>query len=349
MSQAVFPPDVLARIAPDVSLQRHLQQGLRPNLRGFDEFRDLVSLSGGFNQVSANTVVGLATVKHGATHVICGITLGITEINRKDELLSSAQQMFLPVYPIVETVRGRIGAPSDEEMLVSQKLYNYVLHSELIPEAALEITPGYEFRDDESGELVRIYPDTASEDERRLMELSSTVKVSGKRYKYVLYAHLKVFSRSGPLYDVAHFALMEALKNVKIPRVYMADLGIDPTVRVPVRSRGNFGHLSQSQSLFCVDPDLSLATPLAIEKHSLGVASTFGVVDLEGEEPKTVMLADLEGDDEETCAVLKITAVSNGDQFRHVSIVGGGANVTLDDIRSALRISALRAADKLKE
>ena len=39
LKQVTFSPEVLARIAPDVSLQRHLALGVRPNLRNFTEFK----------------------------------------------------------------------------------------------------------------------------------------------------------------------------------------------------------------------------------------------------------------------------------------------------------------------
>lgn len=36
-----FPPDVLARISPELSLQRHLSLGIRPCLRKYEEFREV--------------------------------------------------------------------------------------------------------------------------------------------------------------------------------------------------------------------------------------------------------------------------------------------------------------------
>lgn len=342
---AVFPPEVLARIAPDVSLQRHLALGIRPCLRGFDEFRPIETSSGALNNLGENAVVGLATVKNGQTHVFCGITVGIAELNQTDELLSgdNTPKNYLSVYPVVEIARGRNGAPSDEEMILSQKLYNFVLHLRLLPQSALEIVPGYQINDEESGSVSIVYPDDESLELKELLDLS-TVNITKKRFKYLLYAHVKVFSRSGPLYDVVHQALMAALQNVTLPRIYMADSGIDANVRVPVRSRGNFGHLNQASDNFLIDPNPKLASPLSLNKSDIGVATSFGLIDLESEEHKTVLLADLEGEAEETCAESKVTVVSTGETLKQVSVVGGGANITLELLKKAVGIADSRAA-----
>lgn len=339
--QAVFPPEVLARIAPDVSLQRHLALGIRPCLREFNEFRPIESSPGLLNNLGENSVVGLATVKNGNTHVFCGITLGINEVNVPDELLSDGNDAanYLSVYPVVEIARGRNGAPSDEEMILSQRLYNHVLHLRIIPQAALEIVPGYQITDEESGSASIVYPDTEQAEMQELLELS-TVNISKKKFKFLLYAHIKVFSRSGPLYDVAHQALMVALQNVQLPRIYMADSGIDANVRVPVRSRGNFGHLAQTNSKFHIDASPQLVRPLSLAETEVGVATGFGIIDTD---TSTVLLTDLEGEAEEFCAESKLTVVSTGAKLKEVSLVGGGANVTLDTLRQAMSIARARA------
>lgn len=342
---AVFPPDVLARIAPDVSLQRHLALGLRPCLRGFEEFRPLYTSSGTLNSLGENSVVGLATVKNGDTHVFCGITIGIKELNQPDELLSGDDKNtnYLSVYPVVEIARGRNGAPSDEEQILSQKLYNYVLLLRLLPQSALEFVPGYQITDEDSGAVSIVYPGDDSANQTDLLGVS-TVNITKKKFKFLLYAHIKVFSRSGPLYDVVHQALMAALKNVSLPRIYMADSGVDTNVRVPVRSRGNFGHLNQSSDNFRIDPNPELATSLALNETELGVSTSFGIIELDSEEHSTVLVADLEGEAEEFCAESKVTVVSTGDKLKHVSMVGGGANITLETLKKAISIADARAS-----
>lgn len=340
--QAVFPPEVLARIAPDISLQRHLAVGLRPSLREFDEFRPISASLGSLNSVGTSSVVGLASVRNGSAHALCGITVGITEINRPDDFLADdlATTNYSPVYPVVEIARGRSGAPSDEEMILGQQLYKSVLHLKLLPLLLLEIVPGYQLKDGPDGESQIVYPDN---DPEELLSLSATVNITKKKFRYVLYAHINVVSRAGPLFDLVHYALISALRNVSLPRVYMADSGIDPTIRVPVRSRGNFGHLAPLASLFCLDANKDLCYPLKLRDTEIGVSSTFGVVNLEEGSAETVMLADLEGEAEEYCAESKITVVANGSKLKHVSVAGGGANVTLDTLRKAVKTAVNRA------
>lgn len=342
--QAAFPPDVLARIAPDVSLQRHLLLGIRPCLRGFDEFRPLLATTGTLNSYGPNLVMGLSTVKNGDTHILCEITLGITELNNSDELLGSdlENSTYSSVYPVVEVSRGRSGAPSDEEMILSQKLYNHVLHLHVLPLSSLRMVPGYQIIDEINGSTSIVYPDDSSLDKSDLESLSSTINITKKKFKFVLYAHIKVFSRSGPLFDAVHYSLMQALQDVKLPRIYMADSGIDPNVKVPVRSRGNFGHLNQSSGLFNMDSNWAIAQPLKLAQEEIGISSSFGLIDIEEEAKRSVLLADLEGEAEEYCAESKITVVSTGNKLKQVSLIGGGANLTLETIKKSIEISSSR-------
>lgn len=238
--QMVFPPDVLARIAPDISLQRHLSVGLRPSLRGFTEFRPLEISKGGLNDIGKSNVLGLSVVKSGDTRVICGITVGIVEEGSVDKLLSSSTssspsslQDYSSIYPVVEIARGRSGAPTDEEMILSQKLYESVLHNKIIEKDSLKITVGTKVDDE-------IFYPTGNDDEDDLLRPK-------KNWSYVLYAHIKVFSRSGPLFDICYSALLGALQDCKLPRAFIDDKATD--IKIPVRSRGNFGHLRESYNL----------------------------------------------------------------------------------------------------
>lgn len=307
-NQVVFLPEVLGRIAPDVALQRHLRLGIRPSLRTFDEFRTLQTAAGLLARL-AGSVVGSATVKQGATHVFCAVTVGLGEASPQHGPGSGA-----PVYPVVEIARGRLGAPSDEEQLVSQQLYNHVLTLGLVDPRSLLTALGHAV----DGAVV--YPD------------------SEPRNQYVLLASIKVFSRQGPLFDVAHHALVRALGNTMLPNVYVAEGDNDPGVRVPVRLRGHFGHVSQLLAPVCVD---TRAAPRPLGLRGPGVSSLFGLVALDA---GVALLADLEGDAEELCAESRITVVATPQRLSHVSIAGGGATVTVDLIRRAVRTAQARAA-----
>lgn len=82
----VFPPEVLARISPDISLQRHLSLETRPCSRGFEEFRDVAINDGNISRYSTNcqnattnNIIGSSLLRSGKTFVITSITGGIIE------------------------------------------------------------------------------------------------------------------------------------------------------------------------------------------------------------------------------------------------------------------------------
>ena len=156
--QISFPPSVLDRLAPDISLQRHLNLGLRPCLRNFNEFKPLEVSTGNLQELEGNFTVGSSIVKNGNTTVICGITLGIVETPKSSIFESTdSESTYTSVYPVVEISRGRSGAPTDEEMILSQKLYETILHSKIISTKSLEAKPGMAIANDD-GSLEIIYP-----------------------------------------------------------------------------------------------------------------------------------------------------------------------------------------------
>lgn len=349
LRQMAFPPDVLARIAPDVSLQRHLSVGLRPSLRNFNEFQPMEISKGNLNHLGNNAVIGSSIAKKGDTSLFCGITIGIVE-NSLDSIASHTS-----LYPVVDILRGRSGAPTDEEMILSQKLYETVLHSQIIPTEALKITTGNQIINEEEKTSTILYPGLSAEDDLILEDIPSFN--NKKSYSFVLYAHLKIFSRSGPLFDLCYNALMNALSDVKLPRIYVGDTS--DQIKVPVRSRGNFGHLSGGDNLF-IDANEELQYRLNLNEEEIGVSSSFGLIDLEEDasneanlendmevdtEKKSIILVDLEGDAEESCITSKINIISDksGDNLKNVSINGGGANITLDVLKESIRFAKLRA------
>lgn len=341
MALTVFPSQVLSRIAPDVLLQRHLAQGLRPSLRNFDEFRPFEASSGSFSGLGTNSVVGLSTVRNGDTFAFCGITIGVVESNGPAaDFATDSEGEYASVYPVVEITRGRTGAPTDEEMILAQLLHDTLFHEKLIPLLLLTLLPGYQIANEDTERAI-MYPEDMPKDAD--LESFQRFNMSKKTFRYVLYAHVKVFSRCGPLFDLVHYATVEALKNVSLPKLYLADSEIDPKIRIPIRSRGNFGSLSQTENCFYVDERDDLARPLQLQPAPL--SSSFGVVEYDGaDKSQTVLLADLEGEAEEFCAESRINVVAAGDVFKHVNIVGGGANVTLDTVRAALAKARARTA-----
>lgn len=338
--QISFPPSVLDRLAPDISLQRHLNLGLRPCLRNFNEFKPLEISTGNLQELDGNFTVGSSIVKNGNTTVICGITLGVVETPKSSIFESSdSESTYTSVYPVVEISRGRSGAPTDEEMILSQKLYETILHSKIISTKSLEAKPGMAIANDD-GSLEIIYP-TSNE--------TSDVFSNIKSYSFVLYAHLKVFSRSGPLFDVCHTSLINALKNTKLPKVYVQDSFNN--IKVPIRSKGNFGHLSKSNDVL-IDGNKTLMYDLPLNHDQIGLSSSFGIIELESNstndmdvDSKSVILADLEGDSEESECLSRANIIIDQDNshMKHVSIVGGDANINIDTIKECIQIAKLRS------
>lgn len=105
-----FPPEVFGRLEPEIYLQRHLENGLRPSgNRSFETFRPIHSQTG-----NIKNTIGSSLVRAGGSIIVCGITAGTTET------IDGAG-----VYPNVEIVRGsaRSGPPTEEEMVLSQQCY----------------------------------------------------------------------------------------------------------------------------------------------------------------------------------------------------------------------------------
>ena len=314
--QMAFSPEVLARIAPDISLQRHLAVDLRPSLRGLLEFRPLNISAGGLNESGQNSLVGLAIAKNGETRVVVGINLGLIQENAVDELLSGSvskevASQYTSVYPVVEISRGRLGAPTDEEMIISQKLHESIYHAKLVKRSSLTVNVGNMIDGD--------FESLPQEDQR---------------WSFVLYAHIKVFSRSGPLFDLCHAALLAALENTKLPRAFIDENSTD--IKIPIRGR-KFGHIRQQKNLIL---DTSHALPLPLEKRNTSL--TFGVV-VKDSDGSAVLLADLEGEAEELSATLKIAVVASDDNMlSQVDIVGGGAQITKELLIQAISIARER-------
>lgn len=333
--QLSFLPSVLARVAPELSLERHMAEGLRPSLRAFEEFKPLQTTLGVLNTTSGVPVVGSAVVKSGTTTVFCGISVGTVERD------AAQKSKYASVFPVVEVSRGRSGAPTDEEMILSESIHEAVLHSRILPREALKVVPGVAISHENSSlkggsasEVLVYYPDIHP-DEYALLDHHHI-----PNHEVVLAAHVKVLSRDGPLFDICHRAVVAALHNVRLPRMYIND-AVD--IRVPVRSRGNFGHLASSQQLN-IDANSEILAPLQLNAENAGLASSFGVVDAvnDGEktEKKQVLLAQLEGDAEEAAVASRISIIATKDRIQGFSLTGP---IDRDQMKRAIQLAQVRA------
>lgn len=363
-----FPPAVIARISPELSLQRHLAIGIRPNLRKFEEFRNIEVGDGGLSRysndkVKNSSVLGSSVLKSGNTTVICTITGGILEedlpaheinddaaavnaVFAKDKQNDTtpeknALEDYTSVYPVVEVERGRVGAPTDEEMILSQKLYENVLHSRILKKEALKVKVG--LRSVDSDGNVEIY---YKEDDKE-----NDFDLGPKRtWSYVLYAKIKVFSRSGPLFDLVWDALISALKNTKLPKAHIDESAAD--IKIPVKIRGNYGTIREQYQIIC---DAQANDPLKLDTEAIGFSSNFGVIDIDEEsaetvenedkmdlDAKSVLLTDIEGEEEEISAKKTISVVvdKTGKNLNSLTIIG---DVSKDQLRRSIELAKVRS------
>ncbi|KAG7763622.1 hypothetical protein KL946_003723 [Ogataea haglerorum] len=335
-----FPPDVLARIAPDMLLQKYLQIGLRPSLRKFDEFRPVVISCAGVGRYEASepngdingvgSVLGSSIVKSGKTTAICLISGAIVEDDHelvndyrtkleKDIIDSDTHKdnKNASVYTEVEISRGASGPPNEEEIAVSHRLYETIYHSGLIERDALRIRLGYKGSEELEQEFV---PHT--------------------NYSFVLYATIQVFSRAGPVYDLCYGALISALRQTRLPAVYIAEKRTEAGVR---RVR------VEEYDLVC---EAEKNEPLKLNENKIAWSSTFGLVELDRDVPHDedkmeidtdgkILLAELEGEAEENIDT-RITVSSNGSTLSGLSVYGA-AGVTKEELRKAFDLANRRA------
>lgn len=395
-----FPPQVLARISPDLSLQRHLSLGVRPCLRSFEEFK-AVQINSGLSRYSQktsstqqkSTALGSSTIKSGNTIVFCTISGGfVEEFLPKDEIDENIKEYekiydqsgnsdsgdnnkdelenYRSVYPVVEIERGRAGPPTDEEMILSQSLYETLLNAKVLPKESLDIDLGLKTLDKDNNEVV-VYP-------QKDLDIDLAGFKPSKKYSFVLYAYIQVFSRSGPLFDTVWLALISALKSTKLPFVYFDEQNtrlLNDLSSLSSKANAKNGSVSAKSSLQVVcDPvknyDLRLNTADSF-------ATTVGVINLnkdfkvstqnidddefdkmkidhnELDEDKPIVLCDLEGDAEETAVTSRITVVASettdDDNLVSVSVVGGNATITKDSLKKSIKLAKLKSAQLLQQ
>ncbi|SCV00846.1 LAMI_0G07690g1_1 [Lachancea mirantina] len=362
-----FPAEILARIAPDLSIQRHLWLGLRPCLRSFTEFRDVSISEGGISRplrsvtgATENDILGSNVLKSGSTIVITSITGGMVEETQPatgfDEGEQELRQMSLAsdrlakygaVYPVVEVERGRLGAPTDEEMILSQRIHDNIISSGIIPKESLKVPVGVRSRnEDGTSEIFYSGDETGGADTRNF-----NLK---RQWSFVLYAKIQVFSRDGPLFEMCWNSLMYALQRTLLPCAFVDERTTD--LKIPVRVRGRSATIRETYDIQC---DPTEFKPLKLNLGNISYGSNFGVIDLDPEaqvrqtdnemevdSPTSVLIADLQGEAEETSIKSTLSILTDGNgKLKHLSFVGGGAKIDTDAIRKSLSLSRERALD----
>lgn len=382
LKATIFSPSELALIAPDVTLSKYLKAGYRPSLRRFNEFKPIVISTAGISRYDtaaesgraedvneSTTVIGSASVKCGGTSTICMISAGIVEddfeavndyrmrldadiiVEDEEEEVENVFGGDLinvngSVYPVIEIARGSNAPPGDEEIELGERLYESVLHSGLIRRDDLRVDVGLKSIDENGNEVILKGDDVGN------------IK---KKFSFVLYARIQVFGRTGPLFDQCYASLVKALKDTKLPDVYLNERESSMRTRAGKR---NANINIQSYDLVC---DPIKHRNLNLREERICWASTFGIADIEeivdaegdsemqeGEQEvvrKSLILTDLEGDAEDNI-MKRITALSNGKgQFVSVTIEqdARGTRLTKDVITKALKLAQVRAKDMIKK
>ncbi|SCV03318.1 LANO_0G03422g1_1 [Lachancea nothofagi CBS 11611] len=370
MSKAVevrpmtFYPEVLARIAPDLSMQRHLSLGLRPSLRASEEFRNVEISDGKLSCASketvnrsGNNILGSNVLKCGKTMIVTSITGGVVEENvpveQDDEepALENSDadraSQFGCIYPVVEVECGRAGAPTDEEMTLSQRIYNCFLHSGLLSKEALKVSVGVKSTNADGQASIQ-YPD-----EKDSTDLAKSFKPR-RKWTYVLYAKIQVFSRDGPLFELCWNSLIYALQTTQLPRAFVDERTTD--LKIPVSMRGRSAAIRETFDILC---DPVKFQPLKLNAENISFASNFAVIELDPEaqlpkddddmqvdSPTSVLLADIQGEAEEA-SVSSIVSVVTGTagNMKHFKAIGGDSKITLDMIKKSIKLAKLRSSD----
>lgn len=366
-----FPPAVLARISPELSLQRHLAIGIRPNLRTFEEFRPILISDGGLSRYSKDeikdsSILGSSVLKSGNTTVITTINASIIEedlpaenINEdaaavnavfaqekeEEEIKEGSLRDSASIYPIVEVERGRVGPPTDEEMILSQKLYNTFLHSGILNKEALKVNVGLRSINSK-GEVDIYYSDP---NDKHSLEVTPR-----RSWSFVLYAKIKVFNRSGPLFDLIWASLISALENTKLPKTYIDENAIN--IKIPVKLHNNAGTIREQYQITC-DPIENYK--LQLNEESIGYSSNYGVIDINEEsfetveiqdkmeiDKKSILLTDIEGEEEENTVKKTISMiVDKSNNLKSLTLIGG---IDRDQLRKSISLSKIRSKDLIK-
>ncbi|GAA5846610.1 hypothetical protein JCM9279_006761 [Rhodotorula babjevae] len=135
-------PTLFRRLFPRPYLERFLDQGIRPDGRTLDTkckssncWRDPSANTG-----SVSTAPSSALVRLGKTSVVCGITLEIAA----PDLTRPNEGFIVPNIDLSPLCSPRFhpGPPSDEAQVLSARLRDIILSSNVLPLSSLVIEPG---------------------------------------------------------------------------------------------------------------------------------------------------------------------------------------------------------------
>lgn len=348
-----FPKEVLQRLQPDLVFKRHLNLGLRPrSLMKFDEYREVISVSNDDitcdNQVTqeSNTIiVSTNTSKIGNSMVIkTDISLGVCEVD------NNYSNQYAQIWPEVIVNRGRIGAPTDEEMIASRLIYEDFIAGRFVKQDELIINEVGIKKPEED----EINYDTEDVDEETINEIRD-------KYTFVLYAKINVYSREGPVYDHVHNSLMSALTKLQVPRVFIEEDSID--LKIPIKKSFNKKQTEKTKKTFNLKFDFKNMNKINLS-NKISIASNYGVIttdptilieteerddesmDIEKPELKKekIMISDISSDIEEQSILSRISVSCNEDGYSSIRLVNGHSldKVTVNDLKKVLEMAKLK-------
>lgn len=377
-----FAPSELAMVAPDIAMQKYLEAGYRPSLRKFFEFKPMSVSKGGLSRYDGegapnknSSVIGSSIVKSHGTTVITYISASLIEdsfeaINdyrtklASDLITSESDPENVQydlhykngcVYPVVEIAKGLSGVPTPEEIELGEQLYRSIFTSGCIPRRSLSVEIGLKTVDEEGNvDIIHKGDDPTSD------EILSNL--TDKSFSYVLEARIQVFGNTGTVYDMCHAGLIKALKDTKLPYVYLSE---KETI---LRSRRGKSTVSdqaiEGYDLVC---DSRQYRDLVIDNSKISWSTTFGILDIDtasygetedvnmddGEAAlpakSSALLVDLEGDIE--TSIEKRISVSVNSEGKIVGLqiqkAGGGSSnsVQREAIDHAVKLAMQRSLD----
>ncbi|RDB19987.1 Exosome complex component RRP43 [Hypsizygus marmoreus] len=176
--QDALKASIFQRLHPRVYLERFLAENVRPDGRSLGCNADSAWRDVSVNVGSISTADGSALVRLGGTTVVCGVKAEIAE----PELDHAGDGFLVPNLdlPAMCSPRFKPGPPSEDAQVLSDRLNEALVVSNILPLTSLCIHPG--------------------------------------KAAWVLYVDATCINYDGNVFDAALLAMVAALKNTTLPK-----------------------------------------------------------------------------------------------------------------------------------
>jgi len=224
------------RLHPKTYLERFLEEDVRPDGRAFLEFRNC-----SINVGSVSTADGSSLVRLGDTTIVCGVKAEIAEPD-----LDAPEDGFLvpnlDLSPLCSP-KYKPGPPSDDAQVLSSRLNEALVLSNIIPTKSLCIRSG--------------------------------------KFVWVLYVDATCINYNGNAFDATLLAMVSALKNVRLPKATYHEETNHVTCSRKTREPLSLSGTPISSSFGVFDSSHLLADPTVFEEPLLETTVTV-ITDDEG-------------------------------------------------------------------